>query len=280
VLRYFRFSILDFGFQSQIANLKLASRLMLVISIVQAMLLVSTASASLQAANEGIESQKAGGSEDRLSGFPVFSDADVPPAGEDSHIFYLLLGERMFRSREFTGARAAFQKVLELDSQDAQAHYFLGLIEYEEGNIEKAKTRFRIAHECISKLMGSWAYGPISQPTHEPSFLKKSLSKNFAQAFSKGLPIRILPDTKQVQLEFPNEYEARIYYKDGWYVKSKKEAQVPITPGLTGGYKPISPLTLEADSAYRIELKPGRKEAWARRGVIGLIMVISFLLAR
>lgn len=227
MLRYFRFPILDFGFRSQIANLKskIQPRSMLLAFLMWATLLVSVA------------------------------DADVPspPPGEDAHAFYLLVGERMFRSREFTRAREAFEKVLDLDSQDAQAHYFLGLIEYEEGNIERAKTRFRIAHECVSGLMDSWAYGSVSQLTCES--------------------MRTLPDTKQVQLEFPDEYKARVYYKDGWYVKSKPESRIE-------AHGPIDLLTLEAGSAYRIELEPGRKESWARRGIIGLIVAMSFLLAR
>ena len=80
----------------------------------------------------------------------------------------------MFRTRDFREASAAFGKVLQLDSRDAQAHYFIGLIEYEEGNVEKAKAKFQLAHECLSSLVDT---------------LK--------------LPIGV----KQVQLEFPGDYE-------------------------------------------------------------------------
>ena len=147
-----------------------------------------------------------------------------------------LNGERMFRSREFKKAREAFEKALLLDSQDAQAHYFLGLIEYEEGNVEKAKTRFQIAYECLGSSLET-----------------------------SSLP----PDTEQLQLEFPREYEARVYYKDGWYIKPKDASAVN---------KDVH--SLEVDSTYRIELKPKRKESWIRRGMIGLVLAFSFFLAR
>ena len=160
----------------------------------------------------------------------------LSPPGEDPRMSHLVAGERMFRSREFTEARKAFGKVLEIDSQDAQAHYFLGLIEYEEGNVEKAKTRFQIAHDCL----GSSQVLP-------------------------QLPI----DDKQVQLEFPDGYGARVYYKDGWYVSTKDAATI---------HKAVH--SLEAGSTYRIELRSEHRESWVSRGMIGLIVAITFLLAR
>jgi tetratricopeptide (TPR) repeat protein len=166
---------------------------------------------------------------------------------------YLLAGERMFRSRELEGAREAFEKVLELDGQEAQAHYFLGLIEYEEGNVGRAKARLQVAHECLP----SWLE---SSQLQVPGLTGDTGTKTFASA---------LPNAKQVQLEFPDGYEARIYYKDGWYVRSKKIAD-----------EPISLLTLEAHSTYRIELKSERKESWVRRGMIGFLVALSFFLAR
>lgn len=176
----------------------------------------------------------------------------------------LLMGEKMFHSRDLKGTRAAFEMVLKSDSQNAQAHYFLGLVEYEEGNVEKAKTRFQIAHECVDGLMGSWAHEPID-----------------------------LPDAKQVQLEFPDGYEARIYYKDGWYVKpknvgspkaspvKKKESDVgsPAQASAYAGAARKSVYSLEAGSSYRIEVKSG-KTLWIRRSVIGLFVALSFFLAR
>jgi tetratricopeptide (TPR) repeat protein len=162
-------------------------------------------------------------------------------ATKSGHEFYLLMGEKMVRSGEFREAREVLEKALELNIRDARAHYFLGLIEYEEGNIEKAKTRFQIAHESL----GSLSEAP-----------------------------ELSVDAREVQLEFPHEYEAKIYYKDGWYVKSKKKSIDPLTD------RPIDLLTLEAGSTYRIELTPAHKESWIRRGMIGLIVAFSFFLAR
>ncbi len=112
----------------------------------------------------------------------------LSPPGKDPRTSRLLAGEEALRSGELREAREAFEKVLELDSRNAQAHYFLGLMEYEEGNIEKAKTRFQIAHECL-------------------------------ESFEAVDPLVI--DDEHVQIEFPEDYESRISNKDGWYISPK-----------------------------------------------------------
>lgn len=161
----------------------------------------------------------------------------LSPPGEDKRASYLVAGERMFRSRDYEKAREAFKSVLDLDSQNAEAHYFLGLIEYEEGNPEKAKARFQIAHECLS----------LSVDTMD-------------------LPV----NSGQVQLEFTDDYEANVYYKDGWYMKPKD----PLAAHR-------SFCSLDAGSTYKVKLKPTQKYSWARRGmVIAFAVAISFLMAR
>jgi len=160
----------------------------------------------------------------------------LSPPGEDPRMLHLFAGEKAFRSRKLKEAREAFEKALALNSQDAHAHYFLGLIEYAEGNIEKAKARFQIAHECLD------------------------LSSEISQ-----LPI----SDKQAQVEFPDEYEVRMYYKDGWYVNPKDPAVA------RRGVHP-----LESGSTYRIELKQKHKGSWFRAGIVGLVVVFSFFLSR
>ena len=160
----------------------------------------------------------------------------LPPPGEDPRMLYLLVGMEAFRSRKLEKAREAFDKALELDSQNAQAHYFLGLIEYAEGNIEKAKTRFQIAHECLG------------------------LSSESPQ-----LPL----NSKQAQVEFPDEYEPRMYYRDGWYMNPKNP---------TAAQKRV--YSLEAGSTYRVKLKPRRRRPWIRTSIVGIIVAFSFFLAR
>jgi len=200
--------------------------LVLRLSLIWTILLVSSTSSSLQTTDSESESAEQGEKVYRL-----------PPPGEDSRIFYLTQGEKMFRTRDFREARAAFGKVLQLDSRDAQAHYFIGLIEYEEGNVEKAKFRFQLAHECLSSLVDT---------------LK--------------LPI----DVKQVQLEFPGDYETRVYYKDGWYMTPKD----PLA-----AYKDYH--SLDADSTYKIQLKARNRESWVRSStIIGFLVVLSFFLGR
>lgn len=171
------------------------------------------------------------------------SKSEVPevyklsPPGEDMRLSYMAVGQKMFRSRDFGKAREAFESVLDLDSQNAEAHYFLGLIEYEEGNPEKAKARFQIAHECLS----------LSVDTMD-------------------LPVK----SGQAQLEFTDDYEASVYYKDGWYMKPKDPLAV---------HKPFH--SFDAGSTYKVKLKPTQKYSWARRSmVIAFAVAISFLMAR
>ncbi len=144
-------------------------------------------------------------------------------------------GEKLFRSGDLKGARAFFEKVLSIDSQNAYAQYFLGLIEYEEGNIDRAKLRFQIAYEFL-----------------KPEDLVK--------------PLMSIPDDRKILLEFPYNYKARIFYKDGWYVSPKSSIS--------------NSVSLDTGSTYRIKLNQKQKEPWLGRGVIGFAIFLSFLLAR
>jgi tetratricopeptide (TPR) repeat protein len=147
-----------------------------------------------------------------------------------------VLGEEMFRSGHLKEARMAFENIVKLDSRNPQAQYFLGLIEYEEGNIEKSKARFQIAYDCLDLQSG----------TELPKI-----------------------DMKQAELQFPDDYKARIYYKDGWYVRPKNPSDISKTI-----------LSLEEGSSYKIELKPEHKSSWRNRGIIGLVVLLSFFLVR
>jgi hypothetical protein len=149
---------------------------------------------------------------------------------------FLKSGQEMFRSGNFVAARKAFDNVLKLNSKNVQAQYFLGLVEYEEGNIEKAKIRFQIAHECL---------GLPSE--------------------SKSLQI----NAKQAQLQFPDNYQARIYYKDGWYIRPKRASDVN-----------MNLLSLDSGSNYKIELKSNHTKSWLISGIVGSVVLLSFLLAR
>jgi tetratricopeptide (TPR) repeat protein len=109
-------------------------------------------------------------------------------AGKDDLYSQISLGEKMFYSGKFKEAQEIFNKVLEIDLKNPQAQFFLGLIEYENGNFEKAKTRFQIAYECIDSA----------------KYIEQEM-----------------PNPGQIQLEFPDKNKANLYYKDGWYLKQK-----------------------------------------------------------
>lgn len=98
-------------------------------------------------------------------------------------------GIRLFYLQEYDKAREVFDNLLNIDSQNPIAHYFLGLIEYQQGNIVKAKAYIQIAHGLLNSM----------------------------QTDNK-MPI----DEKHVRIEFPEEYKVMIYYKDGWYIMPKE----------------------------------------------------------
>ena len=63
--------------------------------------------------------------------------------GQNQKIEILALGKEMFRNGSYEEARKVFENAITLDSKNSQAHYFLGLLDYEKGDIEKAISRFR-----------------------------------------------------------------------------------------------------------------------------------------
>ena len=166
----------------------------------------------------------------------------LPPPGDDPRIALRSTGEEMFFQRNFAEAREAFQKLLNIDNRDAQAHYFLGLIEYELGNAAEAKSRFQTAYECLEE--------------------KVKIPDDAQQS-------KELLDSDKVQMEFPDEFEVNMYYKDGWYVSPKTMAAYR-----ENAYK------LDTGSNYRVEVKSEGRESWVHRGVVGLVVLFSFLLAR
>lgn len=160
----------------------------------------------------------------------------LPPPGKDPRMHYLFLGEEMLRSGKLGEAREAFEKALELDSQDPNAQYFLGLIDYEEGNIEEARIRLRMAHERLAGYVDT-----LILPTND----------------------------EWLQLEFSEDDKSRVYYRDGWYITPKSSAAAQQSVHL-----------LKADSTYKINLEPGNKRPLVSKGVVGLLVLLSFFLAR
>jgi tetratricopeptide (TPR) repeat protein len=163
-----------------------------------------------------------------LSSFLAFS----LPISDEAGKTHIELGKMSLNMRDLETARVHFQAALEEDSQNAEAHYFLGVIEYENGNIEAAKARFQLAHEVVS---------------------------NFKQNVQKA------------ELQFPDGYNVRVYYKDGWYLQSKK---APIL-------SEAATYSFQTGSTYKVSIKkskPGKLSFYAKL-LVGLTM-LSWLAAR
>jgi tetratricopeptide (TPR) repeat protein len=164
-----------------------------------------------------------------------FSETQTDEAWSKSDVdkSSISLGEEAFRSRDLKKARDIFENMIKSDSKNAQVQYFLGLVEYEDGNLEKAKVRFQIAYDCLSPLVGT--------------------------------AITSIGDRK-VLFEMSDNYEALVYYKDGWYLRSKNPDSLTHS--------------LDIGSNYRIEISPKSKRFWMTGGIIGSIIALSFLSAR
>ncbi len=128
----------------------------------------------------------------------------------------MILGEEMFHLNEFDKAREIFEKVIKKDMKNPQAHLYLGLIEYEKGSLERAKTRFQIAYECLIDA--------------------KDIEK--------------MPNPDQIQLEFSDKDKVWLYNKDGWYLRQKNPEENQSVLLLDSGsnykvlFKPTSKMSL------------------------------------
>lgn len=129
------------------------------------------------------------------------------------------LGKMALNKHDLESARVFFKKALAKDNQNAEAHYFLGVIEYESGNIEAAKERFRLAHAAVSNS-------------------KQNVQK--------------------AELQFPEGYNVRVYYKDGWYLQSKK-APISKVAGKASTFSKPGTYSFQTGSTYKVLIKEPRK---------------------
>lgn len=143
-------------------------------------------------------------------------------------------GIRLFYSQEYDKAREVFDNLLSMDNQNPIAHYFLGLIEYQQGNTVRAKAYIQIAHDLLSPM----------------------------QTDNK-----VTIDEKHAQIEFPEEYKVRVYYKDGWYIMPKELLTRKV-------------YSLETGSTYKIKLESPTKSSFITRISLGLAIAISLFLMR
>jgi len=130
----------------------------------------------------------------------------------------------------------------------ATAQYLLGVIEYNEGNMEAAKVWFQRAWEALEDNSLS--------PTH-PQPLQggevrgteagkvTALPTSDFQIFSKSL----VPTTSTApaKIQFPEGYKVNVYYRDGWYIQPKDSS--------VG--KPLSPPSLQRERELVYSFLPG-----------------------
>jgi hypothetical protein len=162
----------------------------------------------------------------------------------------------------------------------ATAQYLLGVIEYNEGNVEAARVWFQRAWEALEDSplplrFRSPRIGPLIRGTEA--------GKVTALPTSSAVPAKI---------QFPEGYKVNVYYRDGWYIQPKdssvgrKSMGLPSPPraGVGGAANLYSFLP---GSTYKIRVEAeedGRRKAEERINtgikVIAALVMVSWLMSR
>lgn len=143
----------------------------------------------------------------------------------------------------------------------ATAQYLLGVIEYNEGNVELAKVWFQRAYESLEA---------------EEDYRNRTFRTFTAQTltFGRALSDKSAPPATPAKVQFPEGYKVNIYYRDGWYIQPKntsvgKKQVYSFLPGST--YK----IRVEAENE-----QSGRKRVNIGMKVIAALVMISWLMSR
>jgi len=148
-------------------------------------------------------------------------------------------------------------------TSNSTTQYLLGVIEYNEGNVELAKIWFQQAYESLEVEEGKIA----AQKT---------------QAFGRALD-KSPPRATPAKVQFPEGYKVDVYYRDGWYIqpKANEELQYSIF-NIQSSFKVYSFLP---GSTYKIRLEvedeyPVNKEINIGMKVIAAVIMVSWVMAR
>jgi hypothetical protein len=166
----------------------------------------------------------------------------------------LSLADAEYSDEDIVGSRESGpQSGSPVTSDSAIAQYLLGVIEYNEGNVELARVWFQ------------QAWGSLETAEDEIAAQK-------TQAFGRALDKSTPPAAAKVQ--FPEGYKVNVYYRDGWYIQPKnssvEEKQVySFLPG--SSYK----IRLEVENEH-----PARKRINTGMKVIAAFVMISWLMSR
>ncbi|MBC8232376.1 hypothetical protein H8E77_22745 [bacterium] len=160
-------------------------------------------------------------------------------------------------------------------TSNSTTQYLLGVIEYNEGNVELAKIWFQQAYESLEAEEGKIA----AQKT-----------QTFGRALDKSSP-----QATPAKVQFPEGYKVDVYYRDGWYIQPKNSsAGEKVVPTFEkgsalrnsaprkgqGGFYSFLP-----GSTYKIRLEvedehPTTKEINIGMKVIAALIMVSWVMAR
>ena len=139
----------------------------------------------------------------------------------------------------------------------ATAQYLLGVIEYNEGNVEAARVWFQRAWEALED-------NPLP-----PLIRGTEAGKVTALPTSSTAPAKI---------QFPEGYKVNVYYRDGWYIQ-------PRNPSV--GKERPKVYSFLPGSTYKIRVEAeenGRQKAEERINtgikVIATLVMLSWLMSR
>lgn len=141
-------------------------------------------------------------------------------------------------------------------SNNPTAQYLLGVIEYNEGNLELAKLWFQKAYESLEAEEGNVGGGLV--PALKTQRFRLALDKSIAPA----------------KVRFPKGYKVNVYYRDGWYTRPKNSSKVKkqiysFLPGST--YK----IRVEGENE-----QPANNEINLKMKIIAAFVMMTWLISR
>jgi hypothetical protein len=159
------------------------------------------------------------------------------------------IAELSRESREYSTVRQR-----QLNSDSAIKQYLLGVIEYNEGNVELAKVWFQQAWESLEA---------------EESNITSPKTQALWNALDKSLSL-----SPPAKIQFPEGYKINVYYRDGWYIRSRD---------LSASKKQV--YSFLPESTYKIRVEAENEPIAAKRintgmKVIAALVMISWLMSR
>jgi hypothetical protein len=169
------------------------------------------------------------------------------------------------QSKDYTVSRQAPSPPSAGEADSATVQYSLGVIEYNEGNVESAKVWFQRAYESLEGDKGA-----------------RLATARKTQMFGS---INKPPEATPAKVQFPEGYKVNVYYRDGWYIQPKDSSVGnALTPVLSRRERELVYSFLPG-STYKIRVEAENEQNKHERinmgvKVIAALVMVSWLMSR